>query len=97
MIFEATTRDGAVVRVPKWVWNGIAIAFAHIALTVTGIAVAGFAWAWDNHALDAAQEQRIASSEAWQLSHEKQPHAAAQDASEPKHSQPRPAGISTEK
>ena len=91
MIFEATQRDGAVGRVPKWLWSAIGLTFAYIASLMTALAIAAGAWAWDNHALDAAQEQRITANQQWQADHEKRPHAAAQAAHDPPHNRPRPA------
>ena len=92
MIFEATKRDGAVVRVPRWLWSAIGLSFAYIASLITALAIAAGSWAWENHALDAAQEQRITANQQWQADHEKRPHAAAQAAQQAKNSQPRTAG-----
>ena len=91
MILEATTRDGAVVRVPRWLWSTIGLTIAYIASLMTALAIAAGAWAWENHALDAVQEQRINANQQWQADHEKRPHVAAQPAVEHKNSQPRSA------
>ena len=59
MIFEATTRRGDVVRVPKWLWGAVLAAFGYLTVTITAMAIAGFAWAWDQNAASAAHEQRL--------------------------------------